>query len=94
MYGLSESNIEEIFNQVSRFLEIEKAVLFGSRAKGNYKSGSDVDIPILGDNVSHSTIVSLSELLNEESMMPYKFDIISYNSKKSEFEREYTIMWN
>lgn len=45
---------------------------------GNYKKGSDVDLAVLGEEVSRATIRDLFDLLNEEYPLPYFFDIINY----------------
>jgi len=42
-FGLNESTIENICAVFARYPQVEKAVLYGSRAKGNYKNGSDID---------------------------------------------------
>jgi predicted nucleotidyltransferase len=76
-FGLRESDIESIADFLKKLDTIEKAILFGSRAKGNYKHGSDVDIAIIGD-FDFKNLTRLSYLLNQESKMPYKFDIIDY----------------
>lgn len=78
MYGLLQRDIDEIIGAFRRFPEIEAAVLFGSRAKGNYKPGSDVDIAIKGKAIDHSCVATLSFLLNEESSLSYFFDIVHY----------------
>ena len=44
MFGLIERDIEYIVKAMKKFNEIEKAIVFGSRAIGNYKKGSDVFI--------------------------------------------------
>ena len=53
--------------------------LFGSRAKGTYKAGSDIDIAIKGSNIDHKLVMALSTRLNEETTMPYFFDIVHYD---------------
>lgn len=68
--GLSELDIEYIVGVIAKFREIKKAVVFGSRAKGNYKAGSDVDIAIYGDDITFDTISSLHSLLEDESPLP------------------------
>ncbi|WP_252733928.1 nucleotidyltransferase domain-containing protein [Pseudoalteromonas sp. C2R02] len=75
--GLSKAEVDEIRMFVMQFSDVESVVLFGSRAKGTHKPGSDVDLAILGDAVSYSTINELSYLLNEESVLPYYFDVIN-----------------
>jgi uncharacterized protein len=77
-YGLSRQDIEEILKTFRHFPEIDEAILFGSRAKGNYKAGSDVDIAIKGDKIEHACVAGLSSLLNEESSLPYFFDIVHF----------------
>ena len=75
--GLSEFEIGEILLFTQRFAEIEEVILFGSRAKGTYKRGSDIDLAISGAAVSYSIINELSYLLNEESTLPYYFDLLN-----------------
>lgn len=77
-YGLSQQDIAEILKAFRIFPEIDEAILFGSRAKGNYKPGSDVDIAIKGPKIEHSCVASLSYILNEESSLPYFFDIVHF----------------
>jgi predicted nucleotidyltransferase len=77
--GLSKSDLEYIKGVFSRFNEVEKCILFGSRAKGVHRNGSDVDIAVVGAEVGHATIRDISFILNEESPLPYHFDIASYN---------------
>ena len=81
-FGLLERDIEEIFSVLEKFSKIEKAIVFGSRAKGNYKNGSDVDIALKGRDLDFETISQVSYLLNEETQMPYKFDVLNYHSIK------------
>lgn len=62
MYGLLQKDIDIIIKSISLFKEIDKAVLFGSRAIGNYKKGSDVDIAIFGIDVTKDTICRLNDI--------------------------------
>ncbi|BDR67473.1 hypothetical protein N072000002_15870 [Clostridium tetani] len=70
-FGLRESDLEYIVNIISGFDEIEKAYIFGSRAKGNYKPGSDIDIAIYGENINLDILSKLNLILEEKSPMPY-----------------------
>jgi len=78
MFGLKEKTITIIINEISRFKEIREAVVFGSRAKGNYKKGSDIDIAIKGDEITQDSVVKLSARLNQEAPIPYLIDVIHY----------------
>jgi predicted nucleotidyltransferase len=79
-FGLRDSDIEEIRNALRRFPEIKRAVIFGSRAKGVQRPGSDVDIAIFGESISFDTLAHLHYILEEDSTMPYFFDIVAYHS--------------
>jgi predicted nucleotidyltransferase len=78
-FGLLEKDIEEILAVLKKFPKVEKAIVFGSRAKGNFKNGSDVNIALKGKDLDFETISDLSYLLNEETQMPYKFDVLNYH---------------
>jgi uncharacterized protein len=73
-HGLSEQTIDKIRAVLGSFPEVEKAVIYGSRAKGNYKPGSDIDLTLFGDRLTdrlHSRIFwALDDLL-----LPYKIDL-------------------
>ena len=79
MYGLLDTDLSYIQAAFSRFPKISKAILFGSRALGTFKRGSDVDIAILGDYPLNETVLRLAGLLNEELPLPYYFDILDYS---------------
>lgn len=78
-FGLTKEDMVFIVSAIGQFNEIKKAVIFGSRAKGNYKPGSDVDIAIFGDGITFDTLSRLHAILEEESPMPYFFDIVDYS---------------
>lgn len=83
MTGLKKEDIENIISILKQENKIESAYIFGSRSKGNYKTGSDVDIVLKGKLLDHSIINHISYLLNEETLMPYRFDIVNYYKIKS-----------
>ena len=77
-HGLKKRDIDNILKAVRQSPEIEQAVIFGSRAKGNSKSGSDVDLAVKGKNITSRTISNLRTLLEEELPLPYFFDVLHY----------------
>ncbi len=78
-FGLSQKSLSEVIGVIRNYMEIDEAKLFGSRAMGNFKNGSDIDIAILGDAISLSLILKLKNDF-EESSLPYFVDIVNYNS--------------
>jgi len=77
-FGLKERDITHILCALKQFPEIEEALIFGSRATGSYKKGSDIDLAIKGKKISHRTLSRLNDLLEEELPIPYFFDVIDY----------------
>ena len=76
MFGLKQEEINKI-KVVLKKNGVKKSIIFGSRAKGNFKNFSDIDIAIDGNENR------VSYCLNEESNLPYYFDIINLNTIKN-----------
>jgi len=78
-YGLPQSAVEKICAVLSHYSQVEKAILYGSRAKGNFKNGSDIDLTLRGGadlslNVIYKILDDLDELL-----LPYTIDLSIFN---------------
>ncbi len=56
---------------------VEQAVLYGSRAKGNYKSGSDIDLSLKGDTLTYRDLLRLMDDL-DDLLLPYMIDLSIY----------------
>jgi len=72
--GLSAKTIDKIHSVFSRYPNIEQAILYGSRAKGTFRNGSDIDLTLRGDTLTHR---ELSRIENEldDLLLPYKIDL-------------------
>ncbi len=77
-YGLSEFQYDQIVKVFAGNKEVDKVILYGSRAKGTQKLYSDIDITILGDNLNLSLLQKI-EIELDDLLLPYKFDISLYN---------------
>lgn len=77
-YGLKQRDLDYLIKALEQFAEIEKAIIFGSRAKGNYKPASDLDIVVKGEKIADNTILKLLDLLEEELPLPYFIDVLHY----------------
>jgi predicted nucleotidyltransferase len=73
-HGLTGETVAQIHEVLSRYPEVEKAVLYGSRAKGNFKSGSDVDLTLLGAKMTTKILTQIQGEL-EAGLLPYTFDL-------------------
>lgn len=78
-FGLNEDTIKEINEVLSVFPEIEEAILYGSRAKGNYKPRSDIDLTLKGDQLNYDLLIRVSRQL-DELPIPYMIDLSLLNS--------------
>ena len=76
-FGLSKRTIDELLDYFRSKSNIKKVVLYGSRAKNTFKTGSDIDFAIWTD-IPNLTSSILDELENLPT--PYKFDVTDYNS--------------
>ena len=73
-HGLSNRDIQTLLSVFQQYPEVKRVVLFGSRAKGTYNQGSDIDLAILDENISNQTIRAIKTAF-EESSLPYRVDI-------------------
>ena len=78
MFGLKSSDIDSILEILGKHPDITEVLVFGSRAMGNYKPGSDIDIALKG-SLKSETATNISAELNERLPLPYKFDVIDYS---------------
>ncbi|GAA5221034.1 nucleotidyltransferase domain-containing protein [Membranihabitans marinus] len=78
MYGLKEKNINSIQLVFRDHPEIEEAILYGSRAIGNYRNGSDIDLTLKGDDISLALLSTL-EIQLDDLLLPYLIDLSIYN---------------
>lgn len=73
-YGLKPAIIEEIGRVFSAHAEIDLAVLYGSRAKGTQKTGSDIDLCLKGEALSLPLLLKIENEL-DDLMLPHKIDL-------------------
>jgi predicted nucleotidyltransferase len=79
-FGIAERSFRLILDALRRRREVERAMLFGSRAMGTAKRGSDIDIAIDGPEVTADTARELSAELNERLPIPYYVDVLAYRA--------------
>lgn len=77
-FGLDDDDLKLIIDILRSNNKIKSAILFGSRAKGSYEPGSDVDIAVKGPELKLNDILDLKISLDDLSL-PFKFDLINYD---------------
>ena len=73
-YGLSENTLERLTGVFKAFPEVESVVIYGSRAKGNFKPGSDIDLTLHGASLTQSKCDEIAECI-DELLLAYTVDL-------------------
>lgn len=74
-YGLSDQTLQKIQDVFMRYPQVEEAVLYGSRARGDYKNGSDIDLTLHGGDALTHTILSRIANDLDDQLLPYTIDL-------------------
>lgn len=77
-FGIAEDSIERIIAVFKSHPQVEQAVVYGSRAKGNFKPGSDIDIVLTGDALTLGVLHKI-EYEIDDLLLPYQFDLSIYH---------------
>jgi predicted nucleotidyltransferase len=80
--GLKPTDFEKIQELFKSYSEIEKVIVYGSRAKGNYKTYSDIDLTFVGEKINLSIQNKIENDL-DDLLLPYKFDISNFSNIKN-----------
>ena len=74
-YGLKDTTIEKICAVLAHYPQVEQAILYGSRAKGNYKNGSDIDLTLRGGpDLTWRVLYRIMDEL-DDLLLPYTIDL-------------------
>jgi predicted nucleotidyltransferase len=74
-FGLTERDMATLYAILSRYPDIRQVCIFGSRAKGTYKQGSDIDLAVINFGVDEEHIRRLQADCIESSL-PYFIDVL------------------
>ncbi len=77
--NLSQETANQIINILKKDEKVQKIILFGSRAKGTAKSGSDIDLAIVGENINFRDLCRFGVQLDDLDL-PYQIDLVDYNT--------------
>ncbi len=77
-FGLTERDMKTITGILNKFTEVDVVNIFGSRAKGTFKEGSDIDLVIMNKSVSEKTLKKI-QLEFEDSSLPYTVDLVCFD---------------
>ena len=78
-YGLSDRTLDTLNSILRKYPGVRQAVLYGSRAKGNYRKGSDIDLSLITeDSFSRTDLLRIGNDF-DDSDMPYFVDVCTYH---------------
>lgn len=77
--GLNPQTQEKLNSVFKKYPDIQKIILYGSRAKGNYKVGSDIDLTILGPKVNLNDLLKIQDEI-DDLLLPYKVDLSLFHT--------------
>lgn len=82
-FGLSDASIKKLLSVFEKKTSIQKAIIYGSRAIGNFREGSDIDMTLFGESlVEKDLFVLLDEI--DDLLLPYTLDLSIYHLLKNE----------
>jgi uncharacterized protein len=73
-FGLKPATIAKVNAVFAAHPRIEQVIIYGSRAKGNFRHGSDIDLTIIGEDVTLSELMKIETEL-DDLLLPYKIDL-------------------
>jgi len=77
-YGIPRADLEALISELKNNNNIFEIILFGSRAKGTFTNGSDIDIALKGNKLSLKDILDATGEV-EKLLLPYKLDLVLYD---------------
>lgn len=80
-FGLSDTVIRELQDVFRRHANIEKVLIFGSRSKGNYRAGSDIDLAVVGKDIDYNLLLTIQCEIDDLEML-YSIDLLDYQKQK------------
>jgi predicted nucleotidyltransferase len=77
--GLTQEDLAKICAVIRQQPKVTAVILFGSRAKGNYRAGSDIDLALKGNGISTNDLAAI-ETSYQKLYLPWKLDLIIYDT--------------
>lgn len=97
-FGLSEETLQKIHSVLTQYPQVEKVVLYGSRARDDFRNGSDIDLTLYGGEELTNSVVSKIAIDLDDQLLPYTIDLSIFKYLKNpemiiEIERDGKIFY-
>ena len=73
-YGLTDIELSKLLGAITESPEVEEIILYGSRARGNYRRYSDIDLTLTGESLERRTLYRILERI-DDLLLPYEIDL-------------------
>ena len=80
-FGLSDWTMNDLRSVFRQHPKVRKVILFGSRAKGNYRTGSDIDLALVRSDIDHEEMLRIYNDIDDLGLL-YKVDLLHYEEKQ------------
>jgi predicted nucleotidyltransferase len=87
-FGLGATVVASIQDVFAAYPEVHEVILYGSRAKGNFKVGSDIDLTMIGDDINFDVLSKISQELYDLPI-PYTVDLSIFSNIDNAALREH-----
>ena len=87
MINASEKELEIIKNIIKKYLPNCEVRVFGSRITKKFKKFSDIDMALVSPNKIDTLALAHIKLDFEDSDLPYRVDILDWNTISPEFKK-------
>ena len=77
LFGLPAATLDKLSSVFARHNAIDTVLIYGSRAKGNYRTGSDIDLTIMGGEIAFAEFMQIEDQI-DDLMLPYSVDLSQY----------------
>ena len=81
-FGIPEKSIGKICGIFAQHPEIDRVILYGSRAKGNFKPGSDIDLTLIGEKIDLNLLFRIDNEI-DDLLLPWMVDLSIFNHLKN-----------
>lgn len=88
LFGLPEKTLSSLRSIFSKYSPIERVILYGSRAKGNYREGSDIDLTLIAPTMTLSDLLRIQNEI-DDAMLAHKVDLSLYHQIENEDLKEH-----
>lgn len=83
MFGLSQQNIDALCSILSHVPSVHEAIIYGSRARGDYRPQSDIDLALLGESISSRDLTKMFFMI-DDLLLPYTVDLCVLSEVRNE----------